>query len=54
MPPPPHTARLQILLFPLILLLGSSHPHYAHRPVFTDDAAISPDTAIPLTEPHID
>ena len=50
---PPHTVRLPLLLLALILLIGSSQPLYAHRPVFTDDAATSPDTAIPLTEPHI-
>ncbi len=37
----------------LILLIGSSQPIHAHRPVFADDAATGPDTAIQLTEPHI-
>ncbi|NLS96827.1 MAG: hypothetical protein GXX96_32225 [Planctomycetaceae bacterium] len=49
----PSTFRLPLLLLPLILLIGSSQPLYAHRPVFTEDAAKSPDTAIPLTEPHV-
>jgi hypothetical protein len=50
---PRHTVRLPLLLFPLILLIGFSQPLYAHRPVLTEDAATNPDTAIPLTEPHI-
>jgi len=50
---PHHTGRLPLLLLALIPLIWSSKPVYAHRPVFTDDAATSPDTAIPLTEPHI-
>lgn len=50
---PPSTVRLPLLLLASILLIGSSQPLYAHRPVFTEDAATNPDTAIPLTEPHI-
>ena len=49
----PLITRLQILLLPLILLVGFPHRLHAHRPVFTDHAATGPKKAIPLTEPHV-
>ena len=49
----PLITRLQILLLPLILLIGFPHRLHAHRPVFTDHAATGSKKAIPLTEPHV-
>ena len=48
-----HAAKLQSLLLPLLILAWFPQQLHAHRPVFTEDAATSPNTAIPLTEPHI-
>ncbi|MFC1596837.1 hypothetical protein ACFL5Q_02715 [Planctomycetota bacterium] len=45
--------RLGVLLFPLVAVTCSLQSVYGHRPVFTKDAAKSPETAILLTEPHV-
>ncbi|MHC4176247.1 MAG: hypothetical protein ACYSWU_02000 [Planctomycetota bacterium] len=49
----PPVFRLSILLCPLIAFTWSTQTIYAHRPVFTKDAAKNPETAILLTEPQV-
>jgi len=53
MSPSLRTVNLRFLWLPLLILAWFAPRLHAHRPVFVEDAATSPDTAIRLKEPHI-
>lgn len=47
-----HPLKKAFFLAPTVLCLLSS-PTWAHRPVFTDDAATNPETAVKIADPNI-
>jgi hypothetical protein len=49
----PRDVKLQSLLLSLLVLAWFPQELHAHRPVFAKNAATSPKTAIPLTEPQV-
>jgi len=48
-----HAVKPLTALVIVAVLIGFPQRLHAHRPVFTEDAATDPETAIPLTEPAI-
>ena len=49
----PVAVRIYLVLLSLITYASFPQQAIAHRPIFTDDAATSPETAIQITDPNI-